>query len=123
MQNLLQVSQDKVAAFGLLQLKRLIEQVPLPKMLDHKIKKVDVCDAQLGLMFWYMVEQKRDMLPHPSFLFGRVVEDEERDLVAQAASAEEVIGRHPWQQLIEAFFEIHDHVPTWMQRRTYCSLR
>ena len=78
-------------------------------------------DPQPVLLLRNVVEQRAQVIPDPQFVFGRVVEDVEGDLVADAAAAQELIGDDPGQNLVQAFVEGIAHGATWMQRRTYSS--
>ena len=75
-------------------------------------------DSQAALLFGNVVEQSAQVIPDPQFVFGRIVEDVESDLVADTASAQELIGGDPGQNLVQALVEVIAHGATWMQRKT-----
>ena len=55
-------------------------------MVQHEIEQVDVLDPQSGLLLGDVVQQEPEVVPDPKFIFGRIVEDVEGDLVADAAT-------------------------------------
>ena len=105
-----------------LHLDRLVEQLAALEVVQHEVEQVDVLDPQAMLLLGNVVEQRAQVIPDPQFVFGRVIEDVEGDLVADAAAAQELIGDDPGQNLVQAFVERIAHGATWMQRRTYSSL-
>ena len=65
----------------------------LLQVFDHQVEQVDVLDSQPRLLLGNVFQQEANVLPDPQFFLGRVVEDVEGDLVADAAPAQEFIGR------------------------------
>ena len=105
----------------LLHLQGSVQQLAVFQVIDHQVEQVDVLDPQARLVLGDVLQQEADVLPNAKFLLGRVVEDEEGDLVAEALARQEIIGRDPGKDLVQSVAEGIAHGATWMQRRTYCS--
>ena len=65
-----------------LHLDRLVEQLAALEVVQHEVEQVDVLDPQPVLLLRDVVEQRAQVIPDPQFVFGRVIEDVEGDLVA-----------------------------------------
>src|SRR5207248_2491442 len=103
-------------------LERLVEQVTAFEVVQHKVEKIDVVDPQPRLFAGDVFHQETNVVADPNFVFGRVVEDVERDLVADTAATEKVIGCDPRQNLVETVRQLLTHGDTSMQRKTHSSL-
>jgi hypothetical protein len=96
------------------------QKLPGTEVVQHEVEEVDVVDPQPRRLLRDLAEQEGDVFAHPEFVFRRVVEDVEGDLVADAGAAQELVGDDPRQDLVQAFGQ-RCHGDTCMQRRTYSS--
>ena len=72
---------------------RAFSKVSALEVIQHQVEQVDVLDPKSRLLLRDVFQQEADVIPDPQFVFGRVVEDVEGDLVADPGPGQEIIGR------------------------------
>src|SRR5690349_9443512 len=110
MQHLFQLLEDKFVPLFLLHLKRLLQKIAFPQMIDHELEQVDMLQADVASSLGDVITEKADVLANIEFRFGRIVENEKSDLVTQALRFQEFGGGDSGQNLIESLPQrfIHD---------------